>query len=148
MQLFGRYQPRNHKMLMRELVRFLPAVMTIGILAYAPGAACDDTDLAGTEWSSPSDTGCGIDIRFNRDGTAAVFETLLGVTHRDNAHWTVDGTEFHLTYDTWHGGIEGAFWQGGSIAGVVAESIEATETYPDVDSGADRTRACIFEKTE
>ncbi|HXQ42911.1 MAG TPA: hypothetical protein VN821_16710 [Candidatus Udaeobacter sp.] len=133
--------------MMSKLVKFSCVAIAICVLAWAFDAAFALTDLANTTWSSSADTGCGIDISFNSGGTATVMKTQVMATHRDTAHWTMEGSELHLTYDNWQGGIEGSFWEGGSELGINVEAIHATETYQD-DSGATRARACIFEQNK
>ncbi len=132
---------------MDKPMRFISATIAIGVLALTFDAALAATDLANTSWSSPADSGCGIDIHFNPGGTATIFKTELLATHRDTAHWTQEGSEMHLTYDTWGGGLDGGFWQGGVEAGEAVTSIHATETYQD-DTGATHARACIFEQNK
>ena len=130
---------------MGKLVKFFSAAIAVSVLALAFGTALALTNLANTTWSSSADTDCGIEISFNADGTATVFRTQLMATHRDTAHWTLEGSAFHLTYDNWQGGMEGSLWEGGSQAGINVETIHATESYQD-DSGSTRARACIFQK--
>ena len=129
---------------MGKPMKFSCAAIAIGVLALMCDAALAVTDLANTTWSSPGDTGCGIEISFNPDGTATVSKFQQFTTHRDTAHWAMQGTELHLTYDNWQGGIDGSFWEGGSDAGINVETIHATENYQD-DSGDMRSRACIFQ---
>lgn len=132
---------------MSKLVKFFCVAIAIGVLALAIDTAFAFTNLANTTWSSSSDTDCGIEISFNSGSTATVLKTQLMATHRDTAHWTMEGSELHLTYDNWQGGIEGSLWEGGSELGTNVEAIHATETYQD-DSGATRARSCIFEQNK
>jgi len=132
---------------MGKLMKFSCATVALCVLALTFGVALAATDLANTTWSSSADSGCGIDIRFKADGTATVFKTELMALHRDTAHWTQQGSEFHLTYDTWSGGIEGGFWDGGNMLGIAVTSIRATETYQD-DTGATHARECTFEENK
>jgi len=132
---------------MSKLTKFCCAAIAVCVLAFASDTALALTDLANTTWSSPADSDCGIDISFNRDGTATVSKTQEMTTHRDTAHWSLEGSEFHLTYDNWQGGIEGSLWEGGSQLGINVETIHGTETYQD-DSGATRARACIFQQNQ
>lgn len=121
------------------------AAIAIGVLVLTLDAAIAVTKLDNTSWSSPPDAGCGIYVTFNLDGTATVSKTESMATHRDTAHWTQEGSELHLTYDSWGGGLDGSFWEGGVNAGQAMESIHATETYQD-DTGFTHTRECIFEQ--
>jgi len=130
---------------MGKLVKFFCVAIATSVLALAFDTAFALTNLANTTWSSSADTDCGIEISFNSGGTATVMKTQLMATHRDTAHWTMAGSELHLTYDNWQGGIEGSLWEGGSELGINVEAIHATETYED-DSGATRARACIFQQ--
>jgi hypothetical protein len=132
---------------MGKLVKFFSAAIAVCVLALAFGTAFALTDLANTTWSSSADTDCGIEITFNANGTATIFKTQLMATHRDTAHWSMEGSELHVNYDNWQGGLEGSLWEGGSQAGINVETIHATETYQD-DSGSTRARACIFEQNK
>jgi hypothetical protein len=104
-RLFGSFGLSNQRTVMCKPITILSAVVAICLLTAWSAVVLAEPNLAGTSWSSPSDTGCGIDISFNRDGTAMVSKTHLLLTHRDTAHWTQEGSELHLTYDTWQGGI-------------------------------------------
>ncbi len=130
---------------MGKLVKFCCAAIAVSVLALAFDSALAFPDLGNTTWSSPADSDCGIDVTFYVGGTATVLKSQQMAVHRDTAHWVLEGTELHLTYDNWQGGIEGNLSEGGSVAGIAVESIHATETYQD-DSGAAHARTCIFQQ--
>jgi hypothetical protein len=115
-------------------------------IATAGGDALADVDLANTSWSSPEGSGCNVEITFNGNGTATVTEVHHGQSRTDSAHWTTDGSEVHVTYDKWQGGLDGIYVRGGTVVGQSIDAIKVTETYQDEDSGTQRARACSFLK--
>ena len=131
---------------MHKRVAALLCGAAICAIATVCGDAQADVDLANSTWSSPEGSGCNIDVTFNANGTATVTEVHHGQNRTDSAHWTTDGSEIHVTYDKWQGGLDGIFVQGGTMIGQNIDALKVTETYQDEDTGTSRARACTFIK--
>ena len=119
----------------------IAAVIAISAMVFTSGttlaqSVAPSANLGDTMWTATNND-CLLDISFNSDGTAVIWE---GGGQTDTAHWALEGNTLHIKFDTLYGGIEGAY-DGG-------DQIEATETWRSHSTQVVHNDPCSLRKNK
>jgi hypothetical protein len=112
----------------------IAAVIAVGAMTVVSDIAVPQTASGATSWTSSGDCVVAF-FDIDPNGTA---EVTNEVGESDTAHWTVNGTELRVRFDSWVGGME--------ITVADSQTMHATLHWADA-SGA-HISTCTLKKTK